>query len=264
MNRIRKIIRKRSAVLPENAGSKEAETQREEPTFGFGNVKRFRHEYKYMINAKQEGILQVKAMGVMQRDPHVREDGSYLVRSAYLDDIHDICLAENLSGSDPRSKFRIRYYNDDTDMIFLEKKSKVRNMCLKDSCSLTVAECGTFLCGEVPDITTDMPMNKKKLFTEVRLRSLIPKVIVTYERIPFIYSGGNVRVTFDRNITSSEDLDRFLSGDYLERPVLPCGHSILEVKWNEIMPKHIKDILQIENLNWTAFSKYFMCRKLHL
>lgn len=237
---------------------------REESIFRYGNLKRFRHEYKYMLNAKQEGIMMIKAMGIMQRDPNVQENGAYLVRSAYLDDIHDTCLVDNLSGSDPRSKFRIRYYNDDTCRIFLEKKSKVRSMCLKDSCSLTVEECETFLRGEVPVVTGDMPENKKNLFTEVWLRSLVPKVIVTYERTPFTYSCGNVRVTFDRNITSSDELNKFLSGDYSERPVLPCGQSILEVKWDEVFPKHIKEVLKIENLNWTAFSKYFMCRMFHL
>lgn len=228
------------------------------------STKRFRHEYKYMLDAKQEGILQIKVMGIMGCDPHVQTDGAYLVRSVYFDDVHDSCLSENLSGSDPRSKFRIRYYNSDNSWISLEKKSKVRSMCLKASCRLTVEEYELLLHGRVPAITGDMPEVKKRLLAEVWPRGLVPKVIVTYERVPFIYRGGNVRVTFDRKITSSEDLHRFLSGDYAERPVLPRGYSILEVKWDEVMPRHIKDILQLEGLRWSAFSKYFMCRIFHL
>ena len=228
-----------------------------------GSAKRFRHEYKYMINTKQEGLLQSKVAGAMQRDPHVREDGTYLIRSVYFDDLYDTCLFENQCGSDPRSKFRIRYYNFDTGRISLEKKSKVRGMCLKNACRLTVEECETFLRGEIPAVTEEMPAEKQKLLTEMRLRGLLPKVIVTYERVPFIYSGGNVRVTFDRKISSSTELDRFLSGDYSARPILPCGESILEVKWDEILPRHLKDVLRLEGLHWTAFSKYFMCRVYH-
>lgn len=206
----------------------------------------------------------MKVLGAMQRDPHVRADGSYLIRSAYFDDIHDTCLSENLSGCDPRSKFRIRYYNSDTSWISLEKKSKFRSICSKDSCRLTVEECGLLLNGNIPDVTEDMPAEKKKLFTEMRLRSLVPKVIVTYERIPFVYSAGGVRVTFDRKVTSSKELNRFLTGDYTERPVFSCGDRILEVKWDEVMPKHIKDILRLEDLNWIALSKYSMGRIFHL
>ena len=254
----------RLAVSPEWPAPEEPKAEKQSSGSRYSKVKRFRHEYKYLIDAKQEAILKIRAMGIMQLDSHVRANGSYMIRSAYFDDINDSCLSDNLAGTDPRSKFRIRYYNFDTGWIFLEKKSKIRSMCLKDSCPLTVEECEIFLRGEVPPITEDMPPEKKELFTEVRLRGLVPKVIVTYERIPYIYSGGTVRVTFDKEITSSVDLDHFLTGDYIQRPVLPCGHSILEVKWDEVMPRHLKDVLQLEGLNWTAFSKYFMCRRFHL
>lgn len=255
---------KNVAPPPEDTETEAVTPEDQEPAPGYGKIKRFRHEYKYMINAKQEAILQIRAAGVMQPDPHVRADGSYLVRSVYLDDIHDTCLSENLSGSDPRSKYRIRYYNSDTSLIFLEKKSKLRSMCLKESCGLTVQECEIFLSGGVPAVTEDMPPDKKRLFTETLLHGLVPKAIVTYDRIPFVYGGGNVRLTFDRNISSSLELDRFLSGNYTQRPVLPCGQSIFEVKWDSVMPRHIKDTLEIEGLSWTAFSKYFMCRMFHL
>lgn len=248
---------------PESGGFMAGKAKKNMPVSGYGNTKRFRHEYKYMIDARQERILQIKVQGAMRRDPHVRSDGSYLIRSAYFDDIHDTCLLENHSGYDPRSKFRIRYYNSDTSWILLEKKSKIRSMCLKDSCRITAEECEVLLRGDIPALTEDMPAEKKRLLTEMRLRCLVPKVIVTYERIPFIYSGGNVRVTFDRKITSSKELNRFLSGDYAERPVMSFGDSILEVKWDEVLPKHIKDVLRLEGLNRIAFSKYSMCRIFH-
>ena len=254
-----------SGVFWMNEESRERrETALPRPGSRRNNRPRWRHEYKYVIDAMQEGILTVKAGGVLTRDPHVREDGTYLIRSLYFDDIHDSCLAENLSGSDPRSKFRIRYYNDDTGRISLEKKSKKRGMCLKESCRLTADECRMLMNGRIPVITEDMPDRKKSLLTEVQLRGLVPKTIVTYERIPFIYSAGNVRVTFDRKITSSKNTDRFLSGDYVQRPILQKGHSILEVKWDEVMPKHINETLHLNGLEWTAFSKYYMCRKFHL
>lgn len=222
---------------------------------------RWRHEYKYDITASQEGILLVKAIGLMQRDPHVREDGSYLIRSLYLDDLDRTCLNDNLAGADPRSKFRIRYYNDDTSRIRLEKKIKNRSMCRKESCALSEDECRQFLQGTVPTVTPEMAPKKQELLLEVQQRCLLPRVIVTYERIPFICEAGNVRVTFDRKLTSARETEKFLRGDYSERPVLPLGGSILEVKWDEVLPLHIKETLQMANLRQTAFSKYFVCEK---
>ena len=227
-------------------------------------MNRYRHEFKYLIDPRQEALLRMKAGAVMRRDSHVGPGGAYLIRSAYFDDLEDSCLGENLGGTDPRSKFRIRYYNGDTGRIQLEKKSKQRGMCLKEACAITRRECEVFLSGEIPPFAQEDPEIKKRLFTEIRLRGLRPVTIVTYERIPFVYSGGNVRVTFDRKLSSSGDLDRFLSGDYPRRPVFPTGQSLMEVKWDEVFPRHIREILQTENLVWTAFSKYYMCRIVHL
>jgi hypothetical protein len=125
-------------------------------------------------------------------------------------------------------------------------------------------ECRIFMAGGIPDICGEMPDIKKELFTEMRLRRMLPKVIVTYERSPFIYSAGNVRITFDRKITSSADIGHFLDGSYEERPVLQKGTCILEVKWDEILPLHIKDAMRMDSLKWTSFSKYYTCRKYHL
>lgn len=233
----------------------------EKPLPNQGRSKHFRHENKYRINAKQEGILYVKVKSLLRQDSHAGQNGSYQIRSLYFDDIHDTCLSDNLRGKDPRSKFRIRYYDDDISYLRLEKKFKYRGLGRKESCRLTEEECRTLMRGEIPLITDAMPPVKQRLLTELKLRGLKPKVIVTYERLPFIYPAGNVRITFDRKLTSSDEISKFLSGDYARRPVMPCGESIIEVKWDELLPHHIKDILQTENLIQTAFSKYAMCRQ---
>lgn len=227
-------------------------------------MSRFRHEYKYLVDSSQESILTIRASGIMEKDSHVTEEGSYLIRSLYFDDYDDTCMHENEMGTDLRSKFRIRYYNGGEAGIRLEKKSKTHGMTLKEVCLISEIECKELMNGAAPHITSDMPDLKKKLFMEMRLKELMPKVIVTYERRPFVYTGGNVRITFDKNITSSSDTDRFLSCNYAERPVLPMGRSILEIKWDEVMPLHIKKVMNLDTLQWTSFSKYYICRRCHL
>ncbi|MCI8854606.1 MAG: polyphosphate polymerase domain-containing protein, partial [Lachnospiraceae bacterium] len=202
--------------------------------------------------------------GLLEQDSHVREDGTYVVRSLYFDDYEDTCLFENESGTDCRTKFRIRYYNDDSSRIQLEKKSKYRGMTQKEACLLEEEEYRSLILGHMPQLSEGMPKQKKELLLEMQLRNLLPKVIVTYERVPFIYPTGNVRVTFDRNISSSFDTEHFLTGVYGERPIFPPGRSILEVKWDELLPLHVKEAMEMELLEWTAFSKYYMCRRYHL
>lgn len=227
-------------------------------------MSRYRHEYKYVIDARQRAILQVRARAITKVDPHAGPDGTYVVRSVYFDDMNDHSLMDNLSGADPRSKYRLRYYNHDTSRIALEKKRKYRNGCLKEASPLTEAECRALLAGSFPNIRPGDPPLKKRLLYEMQCLGLLPRVIVTYVREPFVFPAGNVRITFDSSITSSNDTAAFLTGCYAQYPVLTGGRTVLEVKWDEIMPRHIKDALYTDSLQWTQFSKYALCRMIHI
>lgn len=44
----------------------------------------------------------------------------------------------------------------------------------------------------------------------MRTRRMQPKVIVAYDRIPYVDRRGNVRITFDKNIAASVDFSHFL------------------------------------------------------
>lgn len=227
---------------------------------------RYRHENKYLINAQDTALTKMRGDGILKKDSHVGPSGIYLVRSLYFDDMEDSCLRENLAGTDIRSKFRIRYYGDDTGRISLEKKSKKNGLCLKKSCVINMDEYEELFNGRMPRVSSDDEKAKIKteLFSELSLKCLKPKVIVTYERIPYTYSAGNVRITIDGHITSGYELDKFLTGDYEVRPVLNPGESVLEVKWDELLPLHIRKSMHIDEYNRTAFSKYYMCRRFHL
>ena len=228
----------------------------------------FRYEMKYIISPEEEAVLKVKLDGLLQKDPHVGPGGTYLITSLYFDDLYNSCLGENYGGTDPRSKFRIRHYNCELSRISLEKKIKDHGMTKKDSCRITREECEMLMAGVVPALSGEMPEEKKKLFTEVMLRGLKPKVIVRYERIPYVGEPGTVRITLDRCVASSDQVQLFLERDYACCPVFPeydegqfpMDYSVLEVKWTGIMPSWLMDCLQLDSLARSAYSKYMLCR----
>ena len=94
-----------------------------------------------------------------------------------------------------------------------------------------------------------------------RMGHFSARVIVAYERTPYIYPVGNVRITFDRNIVSSGNVKEFMRPEICTRPVMPAGRHVLEVKYDELLPDYIYQALQNLNLQRTAYSKYYICRK---
>ena len=84
---------------------------------------RYRHEWKHELTWADVLELRQRLRAVALPDPHA-VDGRYLIRSLYFDTLPDKALREKLDGVNRREKFRIRYYNRDTSVIHLEKKSK--------------------------------------------------------------------------------------------------------------------------------------------
>jgi len=222
---------------------------------------KYRHELKYQVTDAQVAMLKNRITHLIPADSHAGENGVYSIRSLYFDDYENRCLRENEDGTDPREKFRIRIYNASSERITLECKRKERGKTHKTSCPLTEEQTRMLMAGKIlPDIASQPPL-LQKLTMLMMTRRMRPVVIVEYDRIPFVYKNGNVRITLDTNIASSAAVDRFLDENILPRPVLPEGQQLLEVKYDEYLPDFIYRSLQLHSLRQTAFSKYYICRK---
>lgn len=222
---------------------------------------KFRHEFKYFSPEMVLSAIEQRMSAILRLDKNVGEGGHYAIRSIYFDDIYNTCFLENENGTDPREKFRIRIYNCSKERISLELKQKVNGMCLKTSCPVSLDMLEQIMAGQIPDFTAETPYLLKKLIAQMQFRGLKPVVIVAYERVPFVYEDGNVRVTFDRNLRSSSTIEDFFNEDAAFRPVLPVGTNMMEVKFDEFLPDFINEACQTSLLQWTSFSKFYLCRK---
>ena len=220
----------------------------------------YRVEQKYIITEDKAAYLQYKLEQLMEYDPHAKE-GSYRIRSLYFDDFLDSFLKQNEEGNDFRRKFRIRTYDNKQDIIHLEIKKKERGYTSKRKESLTRREADLLIHRQswVPDGQAGEV--KKSLYALMWLQGLQPVQIVEYDRTPFVERNGNVRITLDRNIVGSSAVEAFWQDTLPAIPVLSTGRHILEVKYDEFIPDHLKKILNELSLPKTAFSKYYYARK---
>lgn len=236
----------------------------------------YRNELKYICTEAELVILESRIRAICKRDPHVDSSGTYDIRSIYFDDIDNSCFKDNEAGTDPRAKYRIRIYNGNADRITLEKKSKSHGMTHKDSTPLGKKQFNSIMNGNPRDIFATKSQNSDNLSVSDGLScspllyeferlmytvDLKPKTIVAYRRTPFIYTTGNVRITFDRNIGHSTDFKTFFDERIPLIPVLGNGTHILEVKYDELLPNFIYEALSLDNLQYTSFSKYYLSRK---
>ncbi|WP_028236518.1 polyphosphate polymerase domain-containing protein [Pseudobutyrivibrio sp. MD2005] len=218
----------------------------------------YRHELKFLVPDLTLEKLRYRLSAVMDIDEHQQEE-SYNIRSLYFDDCFDKCLNENLAGTDDRYKYRIRLYRGNTDYINLEKKYKYRQMTKKVSEQIDKADVLACLADGYYETGGAL---STELYANYIKSGMRPKCIVEYDRCAFVEPIGNVRITFDMNLRGSADVERFL--DYSEDftvPVLPAGTQILEVKYDEFLPKHILQLVDTNNLHRQSISKYALVRE---
>ena len=93
-----------------------------------------------------------------------------------------------------------------------------------------------------------------------------PKVIVDYDREPFIYNEGDVRITFDSNVRAAVGSFDIFDASLPTLEALEPGKLVLEVKFTEFLPAHIHKLLPLNGHEFTAVSKYTLCyeRAYHL
>jgi len=225
-------------------------------------MNKYRYELKYLCTVQQAALIRGRLKGLASLDRHVNRFGVYQVRSLYFDDMYDTAYFSNEDGTEPREKYRIRYYNN-TDRLQLELKKKLHGKTLKLTAPLSKPQCEKLIRGEYAFDETN-PDILNKLMINMKTHLMHPVVIVEFERTPFVYPIGNVRITIDAHIMSSNAFDCFFDDHISRRPVLPDGLNILEVKFDELLPDTIKQCIELDNLQYTAFSKYYNSRYFHL
>ena len=221
----------------------------------------YRNEWKYSCPVEDWYYLEGKLGKILHQDPYASKDGSYRVQSLYFDDLTDSCMTDNDAGNSLRSKFRIRYYGDSPDLLRLECKEKNNGKCLKHTAVITAEQYHMLVNGrsdELFGLTEDPLLKKMCLCFSQRL--LTPRIIISYDRTAYVEEITNIRITYDSDIRVSDDTDRFLTGDHLSRTFFG-GASVLEVKFDSILPGFLQRLINEVRPEVTAFSKYYLGRQ---
>ena len=221
---------------------------------------KFRHELKHYINFSDYISIKSRLRSIMHIDKNANENNEYKIRSLYFDNVYDKALMEKVIGVPKRDKFRIRFYNNNHEFIRLEKKSKIRGLCLKESEKITKEECEKIINGDIEFLRDS---NKKlfiDLYSEMKGNLLRPRTIVDYTREAYIYPMGNVRITFDKSIRTGLNSINMFDDNLPTIETIDNKYIVLEVKFDEFLPEVIRNIIQVKERRATSISKYEAAR----
>ena len=223
-----------------------------------------RHELKFFISPIQYQVLSRMLKATLNPDPNGDENNQYHIRSLYFDTAYDSALYDKINGTANRDKYRIRIYNFSDQMIRLECKSKFRDLISKRSVRITRDLAEQLISADPTGLESTASGLVSDTFREMRTNLLHPVVIVDYLREAYLHPAEEVRITFDMQLRSGlKSVDMF--NPYLPT-VPPFDHDeiILEVKYNQVLPPYIANLLTYalrDGACRSAISKYVYCRR---
>jgi len=219
---------------------------------------KFRHELKYLINYGDYYAIKMRIENLLYKDVNVNPEGLYTVRSLYFDDYFNSAYNEKYMGIKNRQKLRIRVYNYSDEAIRLERKIKDNQYIYKESTFLQKSEVESIINGDYSFLIKGKDQIKNLFYYECVTHMARPRVIVDYEREPFVFEAGNVRITFDTDIRANVDQFDLFNQNIAMLNILEPEYLVMEVKFTEFLPSIIRQVLPSEATNFLAISKYVL------
>lgn len=219
----------------------------------------FRHELKCLISTGQYIEIRQVLKQILHLDANTGEDTEYNIRSLYFDDLYHTAYQEKEDGISIRKKYRIRIYKWQDRVITLECKFKNDRYVRKESLRISRESYERILTGNVGFLLSNDAPIAREFFLDTKERLLRPRVIVEYDREPYVFETGTVRITFDRHLCAIPKEEDMFDGYAQRISVLPEDQMILEIKYTGLLPGGIRHIIKSYGLQVVSSSKYCMC-----
>lgn len=222
------------------------------------NMKKYRHELKYLISYGEMEALKLRMKSYFKIDPNA-SDGEYTIRSLYFDDMYNSAYEDKECGVFFRTKYRIRIYNHSSRSIKLERKIKQGSYIYKESADLTRDEVYKILDGDFEFLLYHRENLCREFYIECVSKFMRPRVIVDYEREPYILDAGTLRITFDKRVRAAIGGYDIFDDSLPTLPSMTYDKVIMEVKFTEFLPGMVRDMMPAPAAEFTAASKYVLC-----
>jgi len=166
------------------------------------------------------------------------------VSSIYIDNLNFDSAKDNINGINERKKLRFRWYNNNFDNIYFEKKNKNNFFVWKNIQKIDLNFSKKNLVNKIYDLL----LNDNNYIN--LNHNYNPILKVNYKRSYFISNQGNIRATIDTKINTSpiSDLNKMI---YL-------SETILEFKFPQNLESDFRNFFSLRGINIRSkkYSKY--------
>lgn len=224
----------------------------------------WRYELKYLVAASAATSLARDLELLMDPDGHSGSDGTYVVRSLYLDSPGWEAFYAKQNGAAERMKLRVRAYGEEETPISsvkFEIKLRRGERIRKDVGTVSGQEYRQ-LRPALQSWATAFDSQRldawglQPFFAAKRRGTMAPVVLVEFRRRAFVSRAhGHTRITIDNHLAGRRARD-LLEPMHGAIPLLDRSWRIVEVKVERELPAWLRFLIDKYELVRSSFSKY--------
>lgn len=231
-----------------------------------------RREFKYLIDDEMAERIRRYISGICTIDPYAQKTGSYLIDTLYLDTPRLDLYHATVEDSGDRYKLRIRGYpSAKSAPVFFEVKRRVNDAVFKTRGYIR-GNWQRVLMDGIPEVLSEIGDDQRRgidnFICHFFRSPMQATVLVRYNREPyFSLIDQYARVTMDRSLCSQAATELSLepsdaAWSALDFPIAQRGldpersQILLELKFTNMVPGWMRDMVQTLNLQRLSFCKY--------
>lgn len=222
----------------------------------------YRHELKYFMNYKKYNYLKNLFQMILTKDDYTNESGDYWIRSLYFDTNMNSDYLDKEIGIKNRKKIRMRIYDTSSQVVKLEVKNRNDQYMLKETLTITKDDALKLIDCNYEVLLMYETELARRIYAIMKENLYRPVIIIDYEREAYLYPINNIRITFDKNVRASEDINEFFNNELNTIKIFNEPSTILEVKYNHALPNLIREVLSVADGCRSSISKYCLGRQL--
>ena len=223
-----------------------------------------RYECKYLLSPMIVSEVRefIQPFMAPDRFAALRENYRYPICSLYLDSPDLRLYQQTVGGEKNRFKLRVRTYSDDPSTpVFFEVKHKINNIVQKRRARIDRESGLDFLAERLDGFgfhAIAAPASELEHFgAHMELAGARPLIRVRYHREAYESRGGDpVRITIDTQLMHCVTFKTDLSHEQGRWVSTPVDGTILEIKFTELFPSWIRDLVQVFGLRQQPVPKY--------
>lgn len=202
-----------------------------------------RIEFKFPLRHGALGLVERNLVAAVPS--LVRPYPQRTVHSVYRDSLNHQDYFDNVAGTTPRQKVRLRWYGENRNVSALEIKEKYVRVSWKHVLKITNGSDVVDVLNNPLDVCSDEADSRFKYALNMRPLSML---YVKYDR-KYFTTARNIRFTIDTNIQFSDPAHMALT---IQSPVA----GVLEVKFPAELEEETASYIQKLNLQYLRHSKY--------